>query len=279
MTDLQQRIGDAVASIRKRTKIVPEAAIVLGTGLGGLVANVKDRVTIPYKSIPHFPVSTVQSHSGNLILGTLSGRSVVVMQGRFHRYEGYSFQDVVFPIRVMGSKGGLGARTLLLTNAAGGLNPQFHAGDIMIITDHINLMANSPLVGRNADFLGDRFPDMSEPYTKRLRDQAEEIARKLKIPVRQGVLVGNLGPTLETGAEYRFLRTIGGDATGMSTIPETIAAVHMGMDVFGMSIITNECFPDSLAPATHEHNVEVASRGEAKMTNIIKELVKKLGKK
>jgi purine-nucleoside phosphorylase len=276
MSELREKLRETVAYIRAQSKMIPDAAIVLGTGLGGLVRSVRNQVVIPYKEIPHFPVSTVQSHMGNLILGTLSGRKVVVMQGRFHMYEGYPLQDVVFPIRVMGHKGGLGARTLLMTNAAGGLNPFFRAGDLMMITDHINMIGNNPLVGRNHDFLGDRFPDMSDPYSRRLQKEAEEIARDLKIPLHQGVLVGTHGPTLETRAEYRFFRIIGGDATGMSTIPETIAAVHMGMEVFAMSIITNECFPDTLKPASHEGNVEVASKAEAKLTKIVKELVKKV---
>jgi purine-nucleoside phosphorylase len=276
MSELQLHIKEAVAFIRTKTKIIPDVAIVLGTGLGGLVQQVRRKVVIPYKDIPHFPVSTVASHSGNLILGTLNGCAVVVMQGRFHYYEGYGMEKVIFPIRVMGSKGGLGARTLLLTNAAGGLNPQFKAGDIMFITDHINMLGSNPLIGKNDEKFGPRFPDMSEPYNTRVLKLAEGIALDLKIPIQHGVFLGTHGPTLETRAEYRFFRTIGADAIGMSTVPETIAAVHMGIDVFAMSIITNECFPDALKPASHEGNVEVASRAEVKVSAIIGELVGRL---
>lgn len=273
MSELKQHISDAVAYIKSRTKLKPEIAIILGTGLGGLVKEIKPECVIEYKDIPHFPVSTVESHSGKLIFGTLSGRKVMVMQGRFHRYEGYTMQQVTFPVRVMST--GLGVKTLLISNAAGGMNPQFRRGDLMIITDHINLQGDNPLIGRNDDSIGPRFPDMSEPYSKELIKLAEEAARQMKIPVQHGVLIAVQGPNLETRAEYRFLRMIGGDAVGMSTVPENIVANHAGMRVMAISIITDECFPDSLKAVSVKEVIEVANTAQPKLTAIIKEVVKR----
>lgn len=275
---VRSQIDEAVAYIRRKTKIVPEIGIILGSGLGGVVKHVRNAVTIPYGDIPHFPVSTVAGHSGKLMFGTINGRKVVVMQGRFHRYEGYTAQQVVFPVRVMSRRAGLGVKTLIISNAAGGLNPQFRSGDLMILTDHINLQGANPLVGRNDESLGVRFPDMSEPYSKRLQDLAERVALDLKIPIHRGVYVSLLGPSLETRAEMRFLRTIGADAVGMSVAPEDIAAVHLGMEVFAISVITNECFPDALKPASHEGVVDMASKVEPEFTKIISEMVRRLPK-
>jgi purine-nucleoside phosphorylase len=273
---LRNQIDDAVRYIRKKTKMEPEIGIILGTGLGGLVKEIKTEVVVDYEKIPHFPVSTVESHHGKLIFGVLGGKKVVAMQGRFHLYEGYSPQQVTFPVRVMSKKAGLGVQTLLISNAAGGMNPKFHRGDLMIINDHINLQGDNPLIGPNDETLGPRFPDMSEPYSKRLMKKAKDVARGLKIPVKEGVFVAVQGPNLETRAEYRFLRGIGADAVGMSTVPENIVAVHMGMDVFGMSIITDECFPDTLKPVTVEEVIAVANKAEPKLTKIMKELVRSL---
>jgi purine-nucleoside phosphorylase len=271
---LRSQIRDAVRAIRKHTAMEPEAGIILGTGLGGLAKEIRAEVVLDYDEIPHFPVSTVESHHGKLIFGTLGGKKVVAMQGRFHFYEGYTMQQVTFPVRVMCA--GLGARTLLISNAAGGMNPAFRRGDLMIIEDHINLQGDNPLVGANDDTLGPRFPDMSEPYNRTLIALAKRVAKEKKIPVRTGVFVAVQGPNLETRAEYRFLRGIGADAVGMSTVPECIVAVHMGMRVFGMSIITDECFPDTLEPVTVEEVIAVANKAEPKLTAIMKELIHRL---
>jgi purine-nucleoside phosphorylase len=276
MNDLREQIDEAVGYIRKHTKIRPEIGIILGTGLGGLVKEIRKEIVLDYDEIPHFPVSTVESHNGKLIFGTLGGKKVVAMQGRFHYYEGYTMQQVTFPVRVMSKKGGLGVKTLLISNAAGGMNPQFQRGDLMIITDHINLQGDNPLIGSNDEDLGPRFPDMSEPYNKELIALAEKVAADLKIKVERGVFVAVQGPNLETRAEYRFLRGIGADAVGMSTVPENIVAVHMGMKVLGMSIITDECFPDTLKPVTVEEVIAVASKAEPKLTKIMKEVVKRI---
>lgn len=276
MPGLKQRIDDAVAYIRKHTKMKPEVGIILGTGLGGLVKEIRKEIVLDYDEIPHFPVSTVESHHGRLIFGTLGGKSVVAMQGRFHYYEGYSLEQVTFPVRVMSKKAGLGVRTLLISNAAGGMNPDFRKGDIMVIADHINLQGDNPLIGPNDPGLGPRFPDMSEPYSAKLMALAEEAASALKIRLRRGVFISVQGPNLETRAEYRFLRMIGGDAVGMSTVPEVIVAVHMGMNVLGFSIITDECFPDTLKPVTVEEVIAVANEAEPRLTRIMKEVVKRI---
>ncbi len=273
MTILRTKINDAIKEIRKLTSLRPTIGIVLGTGIGGLVKEIKNKVSISYENIPHFPHSTVESHAGKLIFGTLSGKNVVVMQGRFHYYEGYTMQEITFPIRVMKF---LGVKTLITSSAVGGMNPLFRKGDIMVIVDHINLMGNNPLIGENDNALGLRFPDMSEPYSKKLIQLAESTAIDLKIPLQKGVLVSVSGPTLETRAEYRFLRYIGADVVGMSTIPENIVANHMEMETLGFTIITDECFPDSLKPVSLKEVIEVANAAEPKLTKIVREVVKRL---
>ncbi len=273
MSELRKHIDEAVASIRSRTQSKPKIGIILGTGLGGLAAEITKEVEIDYGDIPHFPVSTVESHHGKLLFGTLAGKSVMAMQGRFHFYEGYSMQQITFPVRVMKF---LGVDTLLISNAAGALNPLFRKGDVMLIVDHINLLGDNPLIGPNDETLGPRFPDMSEAYSRDLLSMAENVALDLKIGIRRGVYVAMSGPNLETRSEYRFLRFIGADAVGMSTIPENIVAVHMGMRVFGVSIMTDECFPDALKPVTLEEVIAVANKAEPKMTAIMKEVVKRL---
>jgi purine-nucleoside phosphorylase len=273
MTELRKKIDEAVAFLRTRTDSAPSIGIILGTGLGGLAKEMTQEKVVDYGDIPHFPLSTVESHHGKLIFGTLGGKKVVAMQGRFHYYEGYSMQQVTFPVRVMKF---LGVQTLLISNAAGGMNPQFRKGAVMIITDHINLLGDNPLIGPNDDSLGPRFPDMSEPYSRDLITLAEQVALDLKIRTERGIFVAVPGPNLETRAEYRFLRFIGADAVGMSTVPENIVAIHMGIRVLGMSIITDECFPDALQPANVEEIIAVASGTEPKLTAIMKGVVQRL---
>ncbi len=276
MESLRDQIGEAVAYIRQHTDSQPDVGIILGTGLGGLVKEIKKEIVLEYEDIPHFPVSTVESHHGRLIFGTLSGKKVVAMQGRFHYYEGYTMQQVTFPVRVMGAKLGLAVKTLITSNAVGGMNPRFRKGDLMVVTDHINLQGNNPLIGPNDEELGPRFPDMSEPYTHRLIKLAEKAAKDLKLKLQRGVLVAVQGPNLETRAEYRFLRTIGADAVGMSTVPEVIVAVHMGMDVLSFSIVTDQCFPDTLKPVTVQEVIAVATKAEPKLTKMMKEVVARM---
>lgn len=256
----------ALADLQAATAFRPEYLIILGTGLGRLASQIKVEASIPYDRIPHFPVSTVESHAGRLLFGTLSGKKVVAMQGRFHYYEGYSMQQIVFPVRVLKA---LGVHTLIVSNACGGMNPDFRRGDIMCITDHINLLGDNPLIGPNDPDLGPRFPDMSEPYTRSLVEAADRVALANAIRMHHGVYVAVSGPNLETRAEYRFLRQIGGDVVGMSTVPEVIAAVHMGMEVLGISVITDECFPDSLKPVDLKEILEAADMAEPKMTTVI----------
>lgn len=276
MSPLRQQINEAIHFLRTKTSATPSVGIILGTGLGGLAKEIKAETVIDYADIPHFPLSTVESHHGKLIFGTLGGKSVVAMQGRFHYYEGYTMQQITFPVRVMAAKGGLGVKTLLVSNAAGGMNPLFSRGDVIIITDHINLLGDNPLIGPNDDELGPRFPDMSEPYSKELIALAEKIARESKIKLQRGVFVAVPGPNLETRSEYRFLRGIGADVVGMSTVPECVVAVHMSMRVLGFSIITDECFPDTLKPANLEEIVATAVAAEPKLTTIMKEVVRQL---
>jgi purine-nucleoside phosphorylase len=273
MPSLREQIEESVAFLRTKSSAEVPVGIILGTGLGGLAREIAQDVVVGYEEIPHFPVSTVESHHGKLIFGTLSGKTVVAMQGRFHYYEGYTLQQVSFPVRVMKF---LGVRTLLISNAAGGMNPKLRRGSLMVITDHINLLGDNPLIGANDDSLGPRFPDMSEPYSRRIIALSREVARERGIEVEQGVFVAVPGPNLETRAEYRFLRYIGADAVGMSTVPENIVANHMGMEVFGISIITDECFPDTLQVANVEEIIAVAMRTEPKLTAIMKGLVERL---
>ncbi len=266
-------IPDAVRAVRARTTLVPDVAIILGTGLGGLVDEMAVDTRIPYGEIPGFPLSTVESHAGRLLLGTLEGRRVVAMQGRFHRYEGYSLQQIAFPVRVLKQ---LGARTLIVSNACGGMHPLWSPGDLMLIADHVNLLGDNPLVGPNDDALGPRFPDMSEPYDTGLRALAREVALAQGITLREGVYVAVTGPNLETRAEYRMLRAVGADVVGMSTVPEVITAVHMGMKVLGVSIITDQCLPDALAPASLEQIIAVAQAAEPRLTALVRGVLQRL---
>ncbi len=266
VAEFRAKRDEAVQYITSQTSFEPEYLIILGTGLGQLADEITVAHTISYSDIPHFPTSTVESHAGKLLFGTLGGKPVVAMQGRFHYYEGYTMQQIAFPVRVAKA---LGVHSLFVSNACGGLNPSFRRGDIMLITDHINFLADNPLIGPNDDELGPRFPDMSEPYTSRLVEVAENVALDLSIKMHQGVYLAISGPMLETKAEYRYMRQLGADVVGMSTVPEVIAAVHMGMDVLGVSVITDECFPDSLQPVNMEHVLEGAAMAEPKMTQVI----------
>ena len=261
-----ERVEEAAAAVRARFDSAPDVAIILGTGLGRLGAEIDTAAAIEYTEIPFFPLSTVESHAGRLLCGTLAGKTVVAMQGRFHRYEGYSLQQVTFPVRVLRA---LGARTLVVSNACGGMNPLWRAGDLMLIADHINLLGDNPLAGPNDDRLGPRFPDMSNAYDAGLRETARAVARTRGIELREGVYVAVSGPNLETRAEYRFLRAIGADVVGMSTVPEVIVAVQAGMRVLGVSIITDMCLPDALEPATVEKIIAVANRAEPRLTQLI----------
>jgi purine-nucleoside phosphorylase len=263
----------AAAVVRARFGVRPDAAIILGTGLGKLAHEIDTEVVIEYADIPGFPLSTVESHAGRLLCGTLGGKTVVAMQGRFHRYEGYSLQQVTFPVRVMRA---LGADTLIVSNACGGLNPLWSAGDLMLIADHINLIGDSPLIGPNDDRLGPRFPDLSSPYAASLRDIARVVAADRRITMREGVYVAVAGPNLETRAEYRFLRAIGADVVGMSTVPEVLVAIHAGMRVLGLSIITDMCLPDALEPATVERIIAVATRTEPMLTDLVRGVLERL---
>ena len=273
MSELLQKIEETLAELRKYSSKEYPIGIILGTGLGGLVNEINIENVIEYEKIPHFPLSTVESHSGKLILGTINGKNVIAMQGRFHFYEGYSMQHITYPVRVMKF---LGVKTLLVSNACGGMNPIYKKGDLMIMMDHINLLGDNPLIGKNEDSLGPRFPDMSEPYDKKLIELAEMIALENGIKVQKGVYIAVPGPNLETKAEYRFLRATGADVVGMSTIPESIVANHMGMKVLGISIITDECFPDSLKPVDVNEIIEVAMKAEPKMTKILKEVINQI---
>lgn len=248
----------------------PEIGIILGTGLGRLVDDMEILHKLMYSNIPNFPISTLEFHSGKLIFGILSGKKVVAMQGRLHYYEGYDMKQITFPVRVMKM---LGIQKLFVSNASGALNPDFRKGDLMIIDDHINLQTDNPLRGRNSDDLGPRFPDMSEPYHKEMISRGMEIAKQHKIRCHTGVYVSVNGPNLETRAEYRFLRNIGGDAVGMSTVPEVIVANHMSLPVFAISVLTDEGFPDTLKAVSLEEIIKTAEEAEPKMTKILKELI------
>lgn len=271
---LYDRIQLAAASLRGRTAFTPDIAIILGTGLGGLVKDIAADATIPYEDIPGFPLSTVESHAGRLILGMLNGRKVVAMQGRFHRYEGYTLQEATFPVRVMHA---LGAKTLIVTNVSGGMHPLWAPGDLVLIADHINLLGDNPLIGRNDERLGARFPDMSDPYDAGLRAKVRALAIEQGITLREGVYVSVPGPCLETRAEYRMLRAIGADIVGMSTVPEVIVAVHQGMKVAGLSIVTDQCLPDALEPADITTIIATAMGAEPRLTRLVSALVKQIG--
>lgn len=261
-----ERATEAAAVVRARFARVPDVAIVLGTGLGGLAQRIESPTVIEYGEIPGFPLSTVESHAGRLLCGTLAGKTVVAMQGRFHRYEGYTLDQVTFPVRVLRA---LGARTLVVSNACGGMHPLWNAGDLMLIADHINLLGDNPLIGPNDDRLGPRFPDMSEPYDTGLRALARMTAAELRVTLREGVYVAVTGPNLETRAEYRMLRALGADVVGMSTVPEVIVAVHAGMRVLGVSIVTDMCLPDHLEVASLEKIVAIANAAEPNLTALI----------
>ena len=256
--------------IQDKTGFKADIGIILGTGLGGLVNEIEIVQTLKYSDIPNFPVSTVDGHKGQLIFGKLGGKNIIAMQGRFHFYEGYSMNDVTFPVRVMND---LGIKTLFVSNASGGLNPGFKVGDVMMISDHINMFGNHPLIGPNISELGTRFPDMSQAYDLHFQNLARKIALKNHINLKEGVYVGVSGPTFETPAEYKMFRILGGDAIGMSTVPEVIVARHSGMTVFGISIITDSGVPGEIKEISHEEVQEVAMEAEPKMSLIIRELI------
>lgn len=268
-----EKIKETAEYIRSQMTTQPHIGIILGTGLGNLATQITDRLEIPYKSIPNFPISTVEGHSGKLIIGKLGGVDVMAMQGRFHYYEGYNMKEVTFPVRVMHA---VGIDTLFVSNASGGVNPDFEIGDLMIITDHINVFPEHPLRGKNYNELGPRFPDMSEAYDKQLIAKAKQIASENNIRVVKGVYVGTQGPTFETPAEYRYFRAIGGDAVGMSTVPEVIVANHAGMRVFGMSIITDLGVPGKIVEVSHEEVQEIGNRAQPLMTLIMTRLIQQI---
>ena len=270
---LVENVDEAVAVVRGRSGLQPRGGVILGTGLGGLAAEIEVETEISYEDLPHFPLSTVESHSGKLILGTLDGVSVVAMQGRFHLYEGYSLQDVTFPVRVMGA---LGADTLVVSGAVGGMNPLWDLGDLMLLDDHINLLGENPLTGPNLDALGPRFPDMSRPYDCELQEIAISSAMELGITLRRGVYVAVAGPNLETRAEYRMLRRLGADVVGMSTVPEVIVARHQGLRVLGIAIITDLCLPDALEVADVPQIIATAMAAEPELTSLIRTVIGKL---
>ncbi|MEM1096379.1 MAG: purine-nucleoside phosphorylase [Bacteroidota bacterium] len=265
-----EQVAAAVAHLHAQTDLRPVIGIVLGTGLGALAEEIDIAVSLDYETLPHFPLSTVESHHGRLLVGHLGGVPVLAMQGRFHLYEGYSAQEITFPIRVFGA---FGIDTVLISNAAGGMNPLFRRGDLMLTTDHINLQGVNPLEGPNVDAWGPRFPDMSEPYDVALRNTAERLALDLGIKLQQGVYVSVTGPNLETKAEYRFLRLIGADVVGMSTVPEVIVARHMGLRVLALSVVTDECFPDALEPVSIQDVLAAAAEAEPNLTALTKALV------
>jgi purine-nucleoside phosphorylase len=270
---LFDRIEIAAGVVRKRSPVSPDVAIILGTGLGGLAEQIDVEASIPYEQIPGFSLSTVETHAGRLLLGRLGKRSVVAMQGRFHRYEGYGLAEVTFPVRVLHA---LGARSLIVSNACGGMHPLWGPGDLVLLSDHINLLGDNPLVGSNDERLGPRFPDMSAPYDPELRALARAAALELGIVLREGVYVAVPGPSLETRAEYRMLRGMGADVVGMSTVPEVIVANHAGMRTLGISIITDQCLPDALEPADIGRIIATAGRAEPSLTRLISALVERL---
>jgi purine-nucleoside phosphorylase len=266
-------VQEATAVVRARWSGAPSVGIILGTGLGALAAEITDRVEVPYPEIPHFPHPTVESHRGQLVCGRLGGKTVVAMEGRFHLYEGYTAAQVTFPIRVLKE---LGCRVLIVSNASGGMNPLHEKGDLVVIDDHINLMGVNPLIGPNDERLGPRFPDLIGPYDRSLQDLALKVALEANIVAHRGVYVGVVGPNLETRAEYRFLRGIGADVVGMSTVPEVLVAVHAGLRVLGFSIITDRCLPDALEPLKIEHVLAVAREAEGKLRTIVRAVLERI---
>lgn len=273
MLDLVEKTAAAADAVRARWKGTPRVGIILGTGLGGFAEEIDSEAVVPYGEVPHFPESTVQSHAGRLLCGKLGGVSVMAMEGRFHFYEGYSMQEVTFPVRVMKA---MGCEALIVSNASGGMNPQYAAGDLVLIEDHINLMGANPLIGRNDERLGPRFPDMCQPYDKVLLAEAAKVALEHKFVAHKGVYVAVAGPNLETRAEYRFLRAIGADVVGMSTVPEVIVAVHAGMRCLGLSVVTDMCLPDALKPAHVEEIIAIANASEPKLRLVVREVVASL---
>jgi purine-nucleoside phosphorylase len=272
-SELKRQVDEAVASLRAKTPLVPEVAVILGTGLGELAEGLEVEARVSYRDIPHFAVSTVESHKGELVFGTLGGRPAVVMSGRVHFYEGYTMRQVAFPVRVLKA---LGCGTLVITNAVGGMNPDMPAGSIVVTTDHINLMGDSPLIGPNDDALGPRFPDMSQPYPRSLVALAERVALEQRIPLQRAVFVAVHGPSLETAAEYRFLRWIGADVVGMSLVPENIVAVHGGMRVLAFNVVTDASDPDHLEPVDLSEVLAVAGRAAPALTRLVTEIVRRM---
>jgi len=273
MKDQLRKVKESVAFLKKETELRPHIAIVLGTGLGGLADKIKAAAVIPYKNIPNFPISTVVSHEGRLIFGSLGGKKVAALQGRFHFYEGYETKEITFPIRVMAA---MGIHTLIISNAAGGLDLSFQAGDLMLISDHINLTGQNPLRGDNVDEWGPRFPDMTEPYNLGLINLVQKAAKDLGVKIHKGIYVGVPGPSMETAAETRFLRIIGADAVGMSTIPEVIVGVHAGLKVLGLSVITNVNDPDNYQPAPLEQVIATAKSAEPTLVRLVEEILRRM---
>jgi purine-nucleoside phosphorylase len=273
VSELVQQISEAVGIVRERCSLEPRIAIILGTGLSALANRIRQEVALPYCEVPHFPQPTVQGHGGELVFGHLGEVPVVAMSGRFHYYEGYTLRQVTFPVHVAKA---LGAGALVVSNAAGGLNPQFKAGDLMVITDHINFMGDNPLIGPHDDALGPRFPDMCEPYSRELVELAVQVALEKQVRLRQGVYLACAGPSLETPAEYRMMRGFGADAVGMSTVPEVIVAVAVGMRVLGFSAITDECLPDALEPVDIDKIIRVANEAEPTLTSIVETCVQRM---
>ena len=270
METLVEKINEARRFIEAKLDRTPDMAVILGTGLGGLVDCIENKKIIKYSDIPYFPVSTVLGHAGEFVTGYIGNKYIMAMNGRFHYYEGYNLEMVTFPVRVMKA---LGMDNIIITNAAGGMNPEFEPGDIMIISDHINFLGNNPLIGKNYDELGPRFPDMSEAYNKKLIEIAEKSAAKLGIKVQKGVYLAATGPCYETPAELKMMRLMGGDAVGMSTVPEVIVANHAGMKVLGISVITDMAVADSLVPLDHERVVATADKAKEKLTVLVKDII------
>jgi len=273
MSKILQQLDETTAKLKSKVTKTPEVGIILGTGLGGLAKEITVDVTVDYKDVPHFVESTVETHHGKLHFGMLGGKYVMAMQGRFHYYEGYTMQEITYPVRVMKA---MGCKAMLVSNACGCVNPLYKAGDLMIMDDHINLLGDNPLIGPNEEKLGPRFPDMSEPYSRRLISIAERVSMELGYKVQRGTYVAVAGPNLETRAEYRMLRMMGADVVGMSTVPEVIVANHMGLEAFGMSIITDEGFADCLKVASIEHILKNAAEAEPKMTKIMTGLIERV---
>ena len=273
MSELKRQIRETVYEVRKVVKGRPAIGIILGTGLGAFARNLAAKKTLSYEKIPYFPKTTALSHAGRLVVGRIGRKEVVALEGRFHYYEGYSLREVTYPVQLLKA---LGCRILIVSNAAGGLNPSFQAGDLMLIEDQINLMGVNPLIGPNEDWLGDRFPDMSEPYDRKLIAFTEAVASGLHLPLQKGVYIGVTGPNLETRAEYRFFQRIGADAVGMSTVPEVIVARHAKMRVLGISCITDMCLPETLTVADIDHIIRIAKESEPKLTKLVVNVIKNL---